>query len=362
MVSEKKLNEWFLEMKPKYDKLTHYVQNTIKESLYTESVKVFEISSRTKELKSFLDKVKNRKKYSNPKSENTDFSGIRIISYLEKDTIQISDIIHKLFKVNEALSVIKKPNSKYEEHDKVGYASIHLICELGNDRKNLLENSDIKDLQFEIQIRSILQHAWAEIEHDYRYKFPEFLPPEINRKFSLLSASLELLDEDFNQLRETIEDFNINPEKYGISISDDEELNEYNYTLILKLILQKGFTFVKLSPCPKNVIIESICDFKALGIKTIGSLKKFIDGDFKINYMKINFFKKRNSQDDIYGFIILILMYLDINYFFTKSQLNKFNGISEAEYKVLELKYGADLRNILNKYEIDILPNSFFYE
>ncbi len=48
----------------------------------------------------------------------------------------------------------------------VGYRSIHLICEMGKDRVTLPAYKPYKGLLFEIQIRTALQHAWAEIDHN----------------------------------------------------------------------------------------------------------------------------------------------------------------------------------------------------
>ena len=47
-----------------------------------------------------------------------------------------------------------------------GYLSLHRIAMVSPQRGKLIEYLRFKDEPFEIQIRSILQHAWAEIEHD----------------------------------------------------------------------------------------------------------------------------------------------------------------------------------------------------
>jgi hypothetical protein len=62
-------------------------------------------------------------------------------------------------------------------------------------------------LKFEIQVRSILQHAWAEIEHDLEYKSREAVPRQIRRRFARLSGLLELADAEFVRLRNEIESY-----------------------------------------------------------------------------------------------------------------------------------------------------------
>ena len=59
-------------------------------------------------------------------------------------------------------------------------------------------------LKAEIQIRSILQHAWAEIEHDLGYKSKHAIPLPIRRRFSRLSGLLELADQEFDGLRSNL--------------------------------------------------------------------------------------------------------------------------------------------------------------
>jgi putative GTP pyrophosphokinase len=62
-------------------------------------------------------------------------------------------------------------------------------------------------VKFEIQIRSILQHTWAEIEHDIGYKAKIEVPKQIRRKFSRLAGLLELADDQFVQIRDDLANY-----------------------------------------------------------------------------------------------------------------------------------------------------------
>lgn len=55
--------------------------------------------------------------------------------------------------------------------DQIGYRSVHFVCDLGAQRSGLPEFKDLGGLKFEIQVRTLLQHAWAELAHDRNYKF-----------------------------------------------------------------------------------------------------------------------------------------------------------------------------------------------
>lgn len=62
-------------------------------------------------------------------------------------------------------------------------------------------------MKFEVQTRSILQHAWAEIEHDLGYKNPESIPKEARRRFSRLASLMEIADQGFRSLRDELEHY-----------------------------------------------------------------------------------------------------------------------------------------------------------
>jgi hypothetical protein len=59
----------------------------------------------------------------------------------------------------------------------------------------------IKNLWFEIQVRSILEHAWAEIEHGVVYKPGIKFPKIVKRRFAALAGTLEILESEFLSLK-----------------------------------------------------------------------------------------------------------------------------------------------------------------
>jgi hypothetical protein len=58
-----------------------------------------------------------------------------------------------------------------------------------------------------VQVRTILQHAWAEFEHAIRYKgtIPEEHAPELDRRFTLAAGLLELADREFSMIRDQLQ-------------------------------------------------------------------------------------------------------------------------------------------------------------
>ena len=57
-------------------------------------------------------------------------------------------------------------------------------------------------MKCEIQVRTILQHAWAEIEHDVVYKSLGEIPFRVRRRFACLAGLLEIADREFESLRQ----------------------------------------------------------------------------------------------------------------------------------------------------------------
>jgi len=148
------------------------------------------------------EKIIRKEKY---KSINdiTDIIGIRIISHYASDIERIAKIVEKEFLVDRENSTNKGANL---EPDRFGYLSLHYIVSLSDKRTILIEYGRYKNIKAEIQIRSILQHAWAEIEHDIGYKTNKGLPDEIRRSFSRLAGLLEVADDEFVKIRNSLED------------------------------------------------------------------------------------------------------------------------------------------------------------
>ena len=80
--------------------------------------------------------------------------------------------------------------------NKVGYLSVHYVVSLPNEIVNKPDYADLQNLKCEIQLRTVLQHAWAQIFHDRQYKFNNAvkLPDELKRTTNLIAGNLELSD------------------------------------------------------------------------------------------------------------------------------------------------------------------------
>ena len=144
--------------------------------------RIFSIQSleaRAKSIESFGDKAvqpspqdPNKPKYSEPLGQITDLAGARVITFLLDAVDQVNEIIEKEFEIVEKST----RSGLMEEGEKLGYQSVHFLVKFSDARCDLPEYARFKDLVTEIQVRTILQHAWAEIEHDIQYKAVEAIP------------------------------------------------------------------------------------------------------------------------------------------------------------------------------------------
>jgi len=87
-----------------------------------------------------------------------------------------------------------------------GYASRHVLVALDPARGGA-EHPALRDRNASVQIRTVLQHAWAEFEHDIRYKgtIPEEHAPDLDRRFTLAAGLLELADREFSTIRDRLQ-------------------------------------------------------------------------------------------------------------------------------------------------------------
>lgn len=201
--------------------LKNYIQGLLDKAIQEgkldkESV---EIKSRTKEIESFKGKISRddkKLKYKDPLSEITDLVGIKIMLTSLKD----ENIVYELLKL-EMKDNIDKENSVDKTEDikkerKFGYLGRHLVVfydenmfELGKHLINKeIHPSHFKGLRAEIQVKTLLQHVWAEVEHKARYKAGEELSNDKKRYFDRLAALIEVADDLFKDLVEESEKIN----------------------------------------------------------------------------------------------------------------------------------------------------------
>lgn len=190
----------FDENKSKFSDFGEKMEFLILELIKNENISVHQINGRVKERTSLEKKIDKKDNKYQDISEITDTIGLRIITYLESDVDRIAEIIDREFNLDTENSIDKRKLKA----DQFGYRSLHYVVSCKKERTNLVEYKRFIGLKFEIQIRSILQHAWAEIEHDLGYKGITSIPDAYKRSFNRVAALLESADLEFDRLKKEL--------------------------------------------------------------------------------------------------------------------------------------------------------------
>lgn len=181
---------------PIYKTAAKAAEAAVAESLVGLPVSLHSISARAKNPDSAAAKIK-RKNYGRPQTQMTDIIGVRIITSYARDVEAVVSRLRDRYEIDETQSIDKRQILGIST---TGYRSVHLIASLGKVGITGEAAYILEKIKVEIQIRSIIEHAWAEIEHELRYKSGVLLPPEVQRRFSVVAGTLELVDREFNAL------------------------------------------------------------------------------------------------------------------------------------------------------------------
>jgi ppGpp synthetase/RelA/SpoT-type nucleotidyltranferase len=189
--------------RPKFDAYCQDVRRILVEILREEGIGFQSIEARAKEVESFQKKISKREddgslKYKEPLKDVTDLAAVRVIVFTPKSVITVGDIIEKTF----AVEWKKDVGEERSDTKNFGYQSVHYLVKHTEDRLKLKEFKKFKGMICEIQVRTILQHAWAEIEHDIQYKSASEIPKEIGRKFRALAGLIEIADREFQSIQD----------------------------------------------------------------------------------------------------------------------------------------------------------------
>jgi ppGpp synthetase/RelA/SpoT-type nucleotidyltranferase len=145
---------------------------------------------RVKEPNSFVEKAVKPKdsapdepRYAAPLSEIEDQVAGRVITFFKDDIPLVRDQLEPRFGAVEY--TVKEP----EEPDEFGYESDHFVFIIPQHLKpDGWGLQDDMPTTFELQIRTLFMHAWAEPQHDLGYK-PNEIDRQSKRELAWVAAS-----------------------------------------------------------------------------------------------------------------------------------------------------------------------------
>ena len=184
------------------DEFGKRIQNLLEDLLQRAGIEFHSVRYRVKQKDSANRKLNTQGGEYASVSDLRDMLGVRVITHFADHVDAVGRLVRSEFHIDPTRSVDK---GKLLDPDRFGYLSQHYIAQLSRNRARLPEWERFVGLGFEIQIRSILQHSWAEIEHDLGYKSPTAIPPAIRRRFSRLAGMFELADDEFQAIRRALD-------------------------------------------------------------------------------------------------------------------------------------------------------------
>lgn len=210
----------FIEIRPQYEQLCSEINYILTKRMKDSGIEYSAITNRAKTLKSFAEKL-SRKHYDKPFKEVSDIAGVRLVYLYKNDFPAIEKIIKTELEVLEKVDKVAQ-----QDTDKFGYGAIHYLVNLGR-KSSGARYDDLKGLVCEIQVRTVLQDAWAIIDHHLSYKHESDVPKVLKRKVNCLSGLFETADDQFDQVRTEREEYKktVRSKRSNTGIFLDQDIN-----------------------------------------------------------------------------------------------------------------------------------------
>ncbi len=212
----------------------------------------------------------------------TDIIGLRVITFYIDDVDKVASAVERIFEVDWENSVDKR---KALEIDSFGYLSLHYVCRVPDS-----------DYKMEIQMRTVLQHAWANMNHDTGYKSGVEVPPRYLRNLSRLAGILELVDDEFSKIRSELTNYRRQVKALvasgnlkdvpldGDTFRNYLDLNPFNS-------LNNRIASVNQAEIQEVSLMPYLALFKGLGCETLGDIadmiREYSEGAFQIATFQI---------------------------------------------------------------------------
>ena len=268
--------EEYRRIRGRYEAFAQAVKEILVQALRAADIRVSSVEPRAKDPESFGAKAElpsdsdhRAPKYRRPIDEITDLAGVRIIAFFPRTLASIGDCIREEFDVIEHTD----HGQKLYQDKRFGYRSDHYLVKINGKRTELPEYEPHRGLVAGVQVRTILQHAWAEIEHDIQYKASITTPNTIRRRFMSLAGLLEIADREFQAIQDedkelkrlartsvekgVLEEVEITADALRSylyrRVGEDGLSTDYPYDLMAQILRRLGFTtFDQVEVCIKD--------------------------------------------------------------------------------------------------------------
>ena len=259
----------YLDHLPEFRKQAMEIYVAIKETLEKVGLIVASVEYRVKTEDSLAGKLELKGAKYKSLADITDIVGLRVITFYSEDVDKVASAVDRLFQIDWDNSVDKR---KLLEIDSFGYMSLHYIC-----------SKEDFPYRFEVQMRTILQHAWANMNHDTGYKSGVEIPIYYRRSLSRMAGLLELVDDEFSRIRAELADYRRRVQNLVASGNlDDAPLDGETYRSYLNIKpfdrLIRSIASINQAEIQEVSLMPYLEVFQWLEFHTLGDLERLIKG------------------------------------------------------------------------------------
>jgi putative GTP pyrophosphokinase len=289
MISDNQIVAEFEAVRGDYARAADALVERLTKVFGTSQLRIHSIRSRVKNSCSLAKKLELKNYASILKV--TDLIGVRVIGYFKNEIDYACKLVEEACEVDPANSGTRGAIGI----DSFGYRSEHYVVVAGSCELN----GSVFPIFAEIQIRTILQHAWAEMEHDLRYKNTAIVPEEIQRSFFRAAALLETADAEFVRLRADLAELSkpIMPRHISPTANNTElSFNSLQELLFKSAVVSRLDQFLASSSggsvhFSQDTVERIVLKLRNLDFTTIGQLEKTLfdrAGEIVAHYQIIN--------------------------------------------------------------------------
>ena len=271
---------------PIYEQMAEVIPEKLKEFFAEAGIIVAAIEHRVKGEESLMGKLQLKGDKYQSIHDVTDVVGIRVITFYNDDVDKVASVLERLFEIDWENSIDKR---KAHEIDSFGYLSLHYICRIPESAYTNPEHPELNQIRFEVQMRTVLQHAWANMNHDTGYKSGVDIPKVYKRNLSRLAGMLELVDDEFSRIRHELADYRRQMQHLVASGNLSEvPLDGDAFKSYLQIgpfdALTRRIASINQAEIQPVDLSNFLPLFEAMGFKTLGDIDAMIKDYFEAAY------------------------------------------------------------------------------
>jgi ppGpp synthetase/RelA/SpoT-type nucleotidyltranferase len=263
---------------PIYEQMAEVIPGKLKDFFTEAGIVVAAVEHRVKTEASLSGKIQLKGSKYPSIHDITDIVGIRVITFYNDDVDKVASVLERLFEIDWENSIDKR---KAHEIDSFGYLSLHYICRIPDSAYNNPEYPELNRIRFEVQMRTVLQHAWANMNHDTGYKSGVEIPKVYMRNLSRLAGMLELVDDEFSRIRRELADYRRQVQKLVASGNLSEvQLDGDSFKSYLQIgpfdALTRRIASINQAEIQPVDLSNFLALFKAMKFTTLGDIESLV--------------------------------------------------------------------------------------